>query len=509
MLSATLVGPTAKRVQISAVAGPGHGLFITGLANREVREAAARVTHAIQACGFSLPEDNGRVTVHLAPSDVPKSGAALDLGIALSVLSAIGAVPNTNGHVMALGELGLSGELEHTSGVLALAAAAPEGGTLLVPDSDLGAATLAKLQDKSLRVLGARKLPEAIAVCLGRGGRELKGKVEYPPQQVPVDMAAVLGHEQAKRAILAAGVGGMHVLLSGPPGCGKSLLSRAAPSILPRLSEPEALEVSRLWSAAGELQEGRAIVHPPYVQVTPNTTQVGLIGGGAHAKAIGAAVRSHRGILHIDEIQDMDRQVVDSLRGIMEDGTATVVRQGIAAKFPARCWVIATMNPCPCGWFGLFQCRDCGLAAVQKGNCTACSGETESRCQCTAAQVRKVQAHVSGPMLDRFDVRLTVPPPSTEGKRGATSSDLRKAVARARKVLAMMLSGKDMREVPGYEVAEKFSRVATEIEDAMPRASLRRKHRTLKLSLALAAIDGQGKVGKEHIREAARMSRGD
>src|SRR5712692_9155250 len=141
MLSATLIGPTAKRVHITAVAGPGQGIHITGLANREVRESAARVTHAIQACGFGFPEDNGRVTVHLAPSDVPKSGAALDLGIALGVLSALGAFPNTNGSVMALGEVGLTGELQHTPGVLALAAAAPEGGTLVVPDSDLGAAT--------------------------------------------------------------------------------------------------------------------------------------------------------------------------------------------------------------------------------------------------------------------------------------------------------------------------------------------------------------------------------
>src|SRR5262245_2142038 len=449
MLSATLVGPSAKRVQISAVAGPGQGIFITGLANREVREAAARVTHAIQACGYTMPTENGRVTVHLAPSDIPKSGAALDLGIALSVLSAIGVVPNTNGHVMALGELGLARELQHTSGALALAAAAPEGGTLVVPDADLGAATLAKLQDKSLRVLGARKLPEAIAACLGHGGRELKGKVQYPPQQTPVDMGAVLGHENVKRAILAAAVGGMHVLLSGPPGCGKSLMAKAAPSLLPRLSEIEALEVSRLWSAAGELEDGKAVLHPPYVMVTPNVTQVGLIGGGAGAKAIGAAVRAHRGVLHIDEIQDAHRAVVDSMRGVMEDGTATVVRQGIAAKFPARSWVIATMNPCPCGWHGLFQCRDCGQATTAKGNCAGCGGEVESWCKCTESQVRRVQSHVSGPMLDRFDVRLTVPPPITEGKPGASSSDLRKAVARARKALALMLDGRDMREVAG------------------------------------------------------------
>jgi magnesium chelatase family protein len=286
-------------------------------------------------------------------------------------------------------------------------------------------------------------------------------------------------------------------------------MAKAAPSILPRLSDHEALEVSRLWSAAGELEDGKAIVYPPYVLVTPNTTQVGLIGGGAGAKAIGAAVRAHRGVLHIDEIQDAHRAVVDSMRGVMEDGTATVVRQGVAAKFPARCWVIATMNPCPCGWHGLYQCRDCGVALPSKGNCTACGGEMESRCKCTESQVRRVQAHVSGPMLDRFDVRLTVPPPTTEGKRGRSSSDLRKAVARARRALAVMLDGRDMREVPGYELAQKFSRVASEIDDAMPRASLRRKHRTLKLGLALAAVDGQGKVGKEHIREAARMSCGD
>ena len=226
-------------------------------------------------------------------------------------------------------------------------------------------------------------------------------------------------------------------------------------------------------------------------------------------RTVGAATKAHRGVLHIDELQEMDREVIDSLRSVMQDGVATVVRQGTVVHHQARCWVLATMNPCLSGWHGLYQCSTCGQGYPSEGRCRQCGGEAERRCNCSPAQVGRVHARISGPMRDRFDVRIEVPPPTCEREPGKSSLELRKAVVTARVLMGRQLNGRELAEVPGYELADRFSAIADGIQETIPRSSLRRKHRTLKLTLCLAAIDGQTTPEPEHVLEACRWSVGD
>lgn len=515
MLSAVLIGVNSRPVRVTAQADVvSSGIRISGLAGRSVKEAAQRVSLAMINSGLVpvTPPGEERIEpsglVHLGPSDLPKEGAALDLGIAIELAHAMGLVKDGNPKLMCLGELGINGDLMPTRGILALLAAAPEGGTVVVPQANLKEATLARLQDNTLKVFGAETLREACLAVEGRGGAKwLDGKIVYPPAQQHVDLSDVIGHTEVKKAMLAAAVGGLHVLLTGPAGTGKSLMAKASPGLLPRLTAQEALEVTRIWSASGHLQDGTVVQHPPYIGIDPNTTLVGLLGGGPMVREVGAVSRAHLGVLHLDEMQDFNPRLVDSLRGVMENGYATVSRMGVTARLPARCQLIATCNPCPCGWSGVFVCKDCGWTGTSQGTCRECSGSMESRCGCSKGDVARVNRRMSGPIMDRFDVKAIVGSPRKE-KPSCNSKQAARQVGAARKRLTTLLGGRQLREVPGYEVARLFEAGMKAVNDSLPNASIRRQHRTLKLALCFAALDERGDVNSADVKTAAALAVG-
>lgn len=500
MLGSVLLGASAREVRVSAVTSAGRGITVSGLASREVRESGRRVACALDA---SLVPMGERVEVHLGPSDILKSGAALDLPIALEVMHALGSLnmkPDAN--VLALGEVGVKGEVVATRGILALASAAPKGSTLIVPEGNLREAHLARLQDKTLSIFGARTVREAADVVLGKGGRTLTGKITYPPAQHLVDFSDIIGHENAKQALAAAAVGGLNILLGGPPGCGKTLLGKASASLLPPLSEQETFEATRIWSAAGDLKEGTAVFHPPYQPADQNCTLVGMIGGH---DTIGAMTKAHLGVLHIDEFTELKPEVIDSMRTGMEDGFVRIVRAGRSIVNPAKCQIVATYNPCKCGWYGFFECMDCRAKATHNGSCDRCNGKMEKRCQCPDREAARVQRRLTGPIVDRFDIRLTIGPPVESGTKRETSKQIRAKVTKARKVIHEITGGKHLRDVSGEKLPGIVPEVCELVEKSVPHASMRRQRRMAKLVLCLAALDG-GDVTSDHVVQAAKLS---
>ncbi len=487
------LGLEARAVEVQVQISSGLPAFVVvGLPDKAVAESRERVRAALAAIGLSLPPK--RITVNLSPADLPKEGSHYDLPIALGLLAAMGAVDaETLAGYAAVGELGLDGRLTPSPGVLLAA--------IHASSRDLGLICPAAQGSEAAWAGNIEVVAPADLLSLlnhFRGTSTLappRPGVADPPAPGP-DLAQVKGQETAKRALEIAAAGGHNLLMSGPPGAGKSLMAACLPGILPDLGPGEALEVSMIASVAGSLQDGRLVRARPFRAPHHSASMAALVGGGLRVRP-GEVSLAHLGVLFLDELPEFQRAVLDSLRQPLETGTVSVARANAHVTFPARVQLVAAMNPCRCGHLG-----DPALACSRAPKCAA-----------------DYQAKVSGPLLDRIDLHvevaavtaadLVLPPPS-EG-----SAEVAARVKAARDLQTARYEGHSVRtnaEADGDLLAgvatpdEPGRKLLAQAAEAM-RLSARGYHRVLRVARTIADLAGSEAVGRVHVAEALSYRR--
>ncbi len=489
------LGLEAPLVHVEVHLGAGLPTFqIVGLAATAVKESKERVRAALLNCGFQFPA--GRITVNLAPADVPKEGGRFDLPIALGVLVASGQlrVPDEAFQRQELyGELALGGELKSVKGLLLAAAHASQAGhELIVPQMNAAEARISARTD----VYGASQLLE---VCAHVERRQLLPRAAASVFAAPreradgPDLLDVCGQIQAKRALAIAAAGSHSLLLVGPPGSGKSMLARRLPGLLPALTSDAALEVAMIASASTAGFDERQFGQRPFRAPHHTASTAAMVGGGPHASP-GEISLAHRGVLFLDELPEFDRRSLEALREPLETGVVAVSRVAMQAEYPAEFQLIAAMNPCPCGYWG----------------------DASERCECPPGRIAQYRARVSGPLLDRIDLRIAVPTLRShelneEIPCGQSTAEVAGQVRLARERMIVRAGKLNSRlaiqELSAHCRLDSAGERVFWQSEARLGVSARSYHRTLRVARTIADLDGSDRIHATHVAEALQLKR--
>ncbi|OGO33203.1 MAG: magnesium chelatase [Chloroflexi bacterium RBG_16_56_11] len=488
-----ILGLDGAMVEVEVDIAPGlPNFFIVGLPDAAVQEAKERVRAAIRNSGGTFPMK--RIVVNLAPADLKKAGPAYDLPIAVGILMASEQVNANAVDTMFLGELSLDGSLRHTNGVLPLVALAHGEGLdkVIVPEFDAREASLIE----GIKIIPIASLAQLVGYLQGEvPAPECKPETAPRPSAPPTnitDLADIKGQEHVKRALEVAAAGGHNMIMCGPPGSGKTLLARALPSIMPPMTNGEALEVTKIYSVSGLLPADTPMIRQrPFRSPHYTISNAGLVGGG-HFPRPGEISLSHRGVLFLDELPEFGHSLLEVLRQPLEDKVVTISRAQGRVTFPSSFMLVGAMNPCPCGYYG----------------------DPFHKCTCPSSLVSRYQRRISGPFIDRVDIFVEVPHIDYEKladvRRGETSATVQGRVTAARERQlkrfrgTRLTSNAEMTPAEIRELCKVEASAQSLLQAAMKQLylSARAFHRILKLSLTIADLENSDIIKAQHVAEA-------